>query len=115
MTSLREAAALVGEMAKGSSPSGHLGEFANAVHRLDVRLEAIESVIAALIEKTGLMYEETVSPEPQGFEQPPDQQKARPRCFCKYSASLRAKPNGCVAAIRHAARFRRDVERKGTG
>jgi hypothetical protein len=75
MTSLREAAALIEEMAKGSSPSGHLGEFANAVHRLDVRLEAIESVIAALIKKTGLMYEETVSPEPQGFEQPLDQQK----------------------------------------
>jgi hypothetical protein len=62
-------------MAKGSSPSGHLAEFANAVHRLDVRLEAIESVMAALIKKTGLMYEETVSPEPQGFEHPSDQQK----------------------------------------
>jgi hypothetical protein len=74
MTSLREAPALIEEGAKGSSPSGPLGEFANAVHRLD-GLEAIESVIAALIEKTGLMYEETVSPEPQGFEQPPDQQK----------------------------------------
>jgi hypothetical protein len=75
MTSLRKAAALIEKIAEGSSPSGDLGEFANAVHRLDVRLEAIESVIAALIKKIGLMYEETVSPEPQGFGQPPDQQK----------------------------------------
>jgi hypothetical protein len=32
-------------------------------------------VLAALIRKTGLMYEETTSPEPQGFEKPTDQQK----------------------------------------
>jgi hypothetical protein len=75
LTSLREAAGLVEEIARGGGPGGHIEEFANAVHRLDVRLEAIESVLAALIKKTGLMYEETTSPEPQGFEQPADQQK----------------------------------------
>jgi hypothetical protein len=74
MTSLREAAALAEEMASSSGDS-HLREFARAAHRLDVRIEAIESVLAALIRKTGLMYEETTSPEPQGFEKPADQQK----------------------------------------
>jgi hypothetical protein len=75
MTSLRETAALVEKMAKGQGSGVDLEEFANAVHRLDVRLEAIESVLTALIRKTGLMYEETTSPEPQGFEKPADQQK----------------------------------------
>jgi hypothetical protein len=76
MTSLREAAALAeGMAAAGGSGADHLKEFAHAVHRLDVRLEAIESVLTALIRKTGLMYEETTSPEPQGFEKPADQQK----------------------------------------
>jgi hypothetical protein len=76
MASLREAAAVAEQMASDSSVGAeHLKEFANAVHRLDVRLEAIESVLAALIRKTGLMYEETTSPEPQGFEKPADQQK----------------------------------------
>jgi hypothetical protein len=76
MTSLREAAALAEQMAAGKSAvPDHLAEFASAVHRLDVRLEAIEAVLAALIKKTGLMYEETTSPEPQGFEAPPGQQK----------------------------------------
>lgn len=76
MTSLREAAALAEQMAAGKGfSSDHLAEFASAVHRLDVRLEAIEAVLGALIKKTGLMYEETTSPEPQGFEVPPGQQK----------------------------------------
>jgi hypothetical protein len=75
LTSLREAAAFVEEMARGGRPGAYIEEFANAVHRLDVRLEAIESVLAALIRKTGLMFEETTSPEPQGFEQHADQQK----------------------------------------
>jgi hypothetical protein len=75
MTSLREAAALIEEIANGSGPSAQLDELAKAAHRLDVRLEAIESVLGALVEKTGLMYEETHSPEPQGFDKPPGQQK----------------------------------------
>jgi hypothetical protein len=75
MTSLREAAALVKHTAKGGSPEAYVDKLASAVHRLDVRLEAIESILAALTKKTGLMYEETASPEPQGFEQPVDQQK----------------------------------------
>jgi hypothetical protein len=76
MTSLRQAAALAAELAGSSSADpNHLKEFAGAVHRLDVRLEAIEAILSALIKKTGLMYEETTSPEPQGFEAPADQQK----------------------------------------
>ena len=75
MTSLREAAALVEGMAKTSGSGTHPEELAKAAHRLDARLEAIEAVLGALIKKTGLMYEETISPEPQGFDQPPDQQK----------------------------------------
>jgi len=76
MSSLREAAALAEQMAAGTNASpGQLAEFAGAVHRLDIRLEAIEAVLAALIKKAGLMYEETTSPEPQGFEAPPGQQK----------------------------------------
>jgi hypothetical protein len=91
MALLREAAALVGQMAKGSSSSGHLGQFANAVHRLDVRLEAIESMIAALIKKSGLMYEETVFPEPQRFEQPPDQQKRSAEVLLQIQRMLEGK------------------------
>lgn len=75
MTSLREAAATVEKMASRGAAAGQLEQLAGAVHRLDVRLEAIEAVLAALIQKTGLMYEETASPEPQGFQQPIDQQK----------------------------------------
>lgn len=75
MTSLREAAALAEELASTSGAVGHAREFASAVHRLDVRLEAIEAVLSALIKKTGLMYEETTSPEPQGFQKPTEQQK----------------------------------------
>lgn len=76
MTSLREAAALAAELAEGSGADpNHLKDFANAAHRVDVRLEAIEAILSALIKKTGLMYEETTSPEPQGFEAPAEQQK----------------------------------------
>ena len=73
MTSLRDAAALVEKMANGGGT--HFEQFAKAAHRLDIRLEAIEAVLGALIKKSGLMYEETISPEPQGFDKPPDQQK----------------------------------------
>jgi hypothetical protein len=50
MTFLRQAAALAEQRASHSSAGAeYLKEFANAVHRPDVRVEAIESVLAALI------------------------------------------------------------------
>jgi hypothetical protein len=73
---LREAAALAEEIAaNGGATVGQLKEFANAVHRLDVRLEATEAVLARLIKKAGLTYEETTSPEPQGFKKAIEQQE----------------------------------------
>ena len=75
MTSVREAAALGEGMAANGLNGAEAKEFAKVVHHVDVRLEAIEAVLAALIVKTGLMYEETTSPEPQGFEKPIEQQK----------------------------------------
>jgi hypothetical protein len=59
----------------GVAPGAQLDELAKAAHRLNVRLEAIESVLGALVKRTGLMYEETQSPEPQGFGKSRDQQK----------------------------------------
>ncbi|GAC1335218.1 MAG: hypothetical protein NVSMB26_19270 [Beijerinckiaceae bacterium] len=76
MTSLREASELAQRAPlTGAMSADQRQHFADAVHHLDIRLEAIETVLAALTRKTGLMYEETTSPEAQGFEKPPDQQK----------------------------------------
>jgi hypothetical protein len=56
MASWREAAALLDTVA--NSGDAHVRELAQAIHRLDARLEAIESLLGALVEKAALIYGE---------------------------------------------------------